>query len=59
MRIITYIVKKKPSNPHTTRTGGADRDGHPGRVKVRGGGRRAEEGRGAGINLLLTADERG
>ena len=37
--------------PHTTRTGGAYQDGHPGRVKTRGG-RKSEEIRGAGINLI-------
>ncbi|MBE0524577.1 MAG: hypothetical protein IBX40_09640, partial [Methanosarcinales archaeon] len=30
--------------PHTTRAGGADRDGHTGRVKARRGGGKAEEG---------------
>jgi len=37
---------------HTTRAGGADRDGHPARVKARGGGRRAEEGKGAIFSKL-------
>jgi len=39
-----------PASPHTTRPGGADRDWHPGRVKARGGGRRAGEGTGAGVH---------
>jgi len=30
--------------------GGADRGGHPGRVKARGGGGIAGEGRGAGVH---------
>jgi len=41
---------KAPASPHTTRAGEADRDGHPGRVKVKGGGRRAGEGWGEEIN---------
>ncbi len=32
---------KAPASPHTTGAGGADREGHPGRVKARGGGRGA------------------
>ena len=38
--------RKAPANPHTTRAGRADQEGHPGRVKMRGGGRRAEKGDG-------------
>jgi len=34
---------KAPASPHTTRAGGAYRDGHPGKVKPRGGGRRAKD----------------
>jgi len=30
---------KAPASPTTTRAGGADRDGHLGRVKARGGGK--------------------
>jgi len=51
--------QKSPASRHTTRAGGADRKGHPGKVKARGGGGRSEEGMGAGINLLLAADNRG
>jgi len=38
--------RKAPASPHTTRAGGADRNGHSGRVKSRRGGRRTEEGWG-------------
>ncbi len=41
------IIEKRLPAPLTTRAGGADRDGHPCGVKVRGGGRRAEEEMGA------------
>ena len=41
------INRKAPASPHTTRAGGAERDGHPGGGEVRGGGGRAEEGMGA------------
>ena len=43
--ICIYIsdTEKAPASPHTTRAGGADRDGHPGGVKARGGGGKAEE----------------
>ena len=34
--------QKAPASPRTTRAGGAERDGHPGKVVGRGGGRRAE-----------------
>ena len=37
---------KAAASPHTTRAGGADRDGHPGTVKAKGRGRRAEEWKG-------------
>ena len=39
-------TEKSPASPHTTRAGGADLDGHPGRVKAR---------RGAGANQHRTA----
>ena len=52
--VIARIIEA-PASPHTTRAGGADREGHPGRVKARGGGRRAEEGMGAGVHWHLTA----
>jgi len=35
---------------------GADRDGHPGGVKARGGGGRDEDGTGAGIISIITAE---
>ncbi len=35
---------KAPASPHTTRAGGAEREGHLGRVKAKGGGRRTKEG---------------
>jgi len=44
---------KAPASSHTTRAGGAEREGHPGRVKPRGGGRRAEEWMGAGIGAEM------
>jgi len=51
------INRKAPTSPHTTRAGGADQDGHLGRVKARGGGRRAEEGRGAGHHFNINHRE--
>jgi len=38
---------KAPASPHTTREGGADRDGAP---------RESEGERGAGISSILTAE---
>jgi len=35
--------RKAPASPHTTRAGGAEREGHPGIVKAKGGGGRNEE----------------
>ena len=51
---IPLRTKRPPDNqklpaPLTTRAGRADQDGHPGKVKARGGGGRSEEGMGAGI----------
>jgi len=40
--------RKAPATLHTTRSGGADWDGHPGRVKAREGGK-VEDEMGAGI----------
>ena len=40
--------------PHTTRAGGADQEGHPGRVKARRGGRRTEEKMETRIILIFT-----
>ncbi len=37
---IAARIKNLPA-PHTTRAGGAERDGHLGGVKARGGGRKA------------------
>jgi hypothetical protein len=51
MRIITYIVKKKPSNPHTTRAVGADREGAPGQSEGERG-RRESRRRDGGWNEL-------
>ena len=34
--------RKAPATPHTTRADGADRNGHPAKVKAKRGGRRAE-----------------
>jgi len=45
--------RKAPASPRTTRTGGADQEGHPGIVKARGGGGRDEEGTGAGCHYLV------
>ena len=39
---------KAPASPRTTEVGGADREGAPGQSEEERGGRRAEEGRGAG-----------
>ena len=39
---IAARIKNLPA-PHTTRAGGADRDGHLGGVKAREGGGKAEE----------------
>ncbi|NOR47339.1 MAG: hypothetical protein GQ533_04755 [Methanosarcinaceae archaeon] len=47
---------KAPASPRTTRACGAERDGQPGKVKTIGGGGKAEEWRGAGINSILTAE---
>jgi hypothetical protein len=41
---------QEPACSHITRAGGADQDGHPGGVKARRGGRRAEEGTRAGVH---------
>jgi hypothetical protein len=37
------IIEKRLPPPLTTRLGEADREGHPGRLKVRVGGRRTKE----------------
>jgi len=47
------INRKAPTSPHTTRPGGADREGHPGRVKAKWGGSRAEERMGTGITFIV------
>ena len=47
--------RKAPASPHTTWAVGADREGHPGKVNVRGGGGRVEEVSGAGVHWYLTA----
>ncbi|MBC2698901.1 MAG: hypothetical protein HF974_11340 [ANME-2 cluster archaeon] len=39
-------ITKAPASPHTTRAGEAYREGHPSRVKARGGGGKDEEGTG-------------
>jgi len=39
--------RKAPATPQTTRAGESDQDGHPGKVKPKRGGRRAEEWMGA------------
>jgi len=44
--------RKAPACPHTTRPGRAYQDRHPARVKAKGGGRKAEEGMGAGFHYL-------
>ena len=42
--------RKAPASPHTTRAVGADREGHPGGVKARGGRRESRRRYGAGIH---------
>ena len=48
IRIYTQGTTKAPASHHTTRAGG---------VEARGGGRRAEEGTGAGVHWYLTAKD--
>jgi hypothetical protein len=42
--IIRHFDVDLTLSSHTTRAGGADRDGHPGEEEVRGGDERAKEG---------------
>lgn len=43
------LQEESKSAVSPTRAGGADRNGYPGRVKAKMGGRRAEEKMGVGI----------
>ena len=43
---------KAPASPHTTRAGGADREGHLGRVKARGGRRESRRGDGGRKSII-------
>ena len=53
------INRKAPATPHATRPGGVRSGRAPSQSEDKRGGRRAEVWMGAGISLLLTADERG
>ena len=44
--------RKAPASPHTTRPGGAVQDGHPDRVKTKGGSKIDEEKWGAVFHYL-------
>ena len=50
------IIEKRLSAPTPSRTGGADQEGAPRESEGERGGRRAEEGTGAGISSILTAE---